>query len=214
MGHFRLMDLVDNMPTNFQLAEWLTDSDVIDSRISNRYILDYGTIQSISSDGTRAVIQHQVQVNLSGTLTTLITKNVEVLYSQTSNLLFDSTPKAGDWVLLFGLRRYIESTLTPAPSPSSPSSNISYDRSCLKCLPLSTIGSQSSLIFKAIGGKLRLRNSAVSLFKILNDFMSALNTFGNTSSSATTVPQIAAAAGIMVTSMTTVIQELAQLLVD
>ena len=98
-----------------------------------------------------------------------------MLYMSSSSISFDVQPKEGDPVLLIGLKRNVPSTSTPMPLPAKPISNDSYDMSTMKAIPLSAINGASGVTFRAKDGKLRIRNSTVSLYKALNDLTSALN---------------------------------------
>jgi hypothetical protein len=165
-------------------SELLSDTRVLESFLKNKTILDYGSIASISSDGSKVDVTHQVLDIFNGQVQQipLTTKGVELLYLNSSSISFDTTPQVGDGVLLLGLRRMINSTKAPMGAPYPPLSPVAYERSTMKAIPLSAIGGQSGLIFRAKGSKLRLRNTSVSLYKCLNDFQSAIATFSSATS--------------------------------
>lgn len=202
------------------------DDVIIQSILKNKFILDYGTMLNISSDGTTCDVQHQVLNIFNGTVLTtpMVTKQVEILYLSSSSISFDTTPINNDPCLILGLKRFINSTKTPMPPPYAPLSPISYERSTIKVVPLSALKSQSGLIFRAKGGKLRLRNNTVSLFKMLNDFETAINTFSGTASqlsltsAGSTAPSLATAINALLQSMNTslisVANEISSLLED
>jgi hypothetical protein len=171
---------------SFQLAEWLTDNDVINSIINSKFIIDYGTIKSINKAGTLATIQHQVNANFNGKDYTLVTPNVEVLYNSNSSLSLNSPPQVGDGVILFGLRRFLQTTTPPLQDPVSQVSGAAYDRSTMKCFPLSTIGGQSLLTIAVVNGKLQVKNNTATLFNLHTDLVTAINNFNNSLSSGAT----------------------------
>lgn len=167
-------------------ASLISNKQLMESFLKNKTILDYGTILDITSDGLSCSVQHQVLDIFNGKVITkpLVTKKVELLYLNSSSISFDTTPKVGDPVLILGLRRFINSTKTPMPGPYAPLVPVAYERSNMKAIPLSAINGQSGLIFRAKNGKLRLRNTTVSLFKIISDQENAIATFSNSASQA------------------------------
>jgi hypothetical protein len=207
-------------------ASLISDKQLLESFLKNKTILDYGTILSITSDGSKADIQHQVLDIFNGKVIQkpLVTKGVEVFYLNSSSLFIDNTPQVGDPVLILGLRRFINSTKTPMPMPYAPLSPVAYERSTIKAVPLSAINNQSGLIFRAKSGKLRLRNTTVSLFKIINDQQNAIATFSNSasqssittggSSSASLAGAIVALMVTLNSSMITLANEISSLLED
>ncbi len=210
-------------------ASLISNKQLLESFLKNKTILDYGTILDITSDGATCSVQHQVLDIFNGKVIRkpLVTKKVELLYLNSSSISFDTTPVVGDPVLILGLRRFINSTKTPMPMPYSPLSPVAYERSNIKAIPLSAINNQSGLIFRAKSGKLRLRNTTVSLFKIISDQESAIATFSSAASQASItaggagLPQTVALAASIValmvslnTSMLTLANEISSLLED
>lgn len=176
------------MPTQQDMM-LVTEKMMLESVINNKFIADYGTIKSISSDGKTCDVQHMVLQTFGGKAidTPLLTREIEILYMSSSSISFDVQPKEGDPVLLIGLKRNVPSTSTPMPLPAKPISNDSYDMSTMKAIPLSAINGASGVTFRAKDGKLRIRNSTVSLYKALNDLTSAISAFSSlTSQSALT----------------------------
>ena len=217
------MSLVDN-------GSLISDRQVRESFLKNKTILDYGTITSITTDGSFCNVQLQVLDIFNGNViqNPLIIQNAEILYLSTSSISFDTTPKAGDPVLILGLRRYIDSTKSPMKPPYAPLSPVAYERSTAKVIPLSALNVSSGLTIRAKNNKLRVRNAQVSLFKVINDFQSAVSTFSSatsqTSLSSTTpsgggytvalVNALNSLLGTMNSSLTTVANELSSLLED
>jgi hypothetical protein len=149
------------------------DDFIIQSILKNKFILDYGTMLNISDDGTTCDVQHQVLNVFNGLVLTtpMVTKQVEILYLSSSSISFDTTPINNDPCLILGLKRFIDSTKTPMRPPYAPLSPIAYERSTIKVVPLSALNNQSGLIFRAKGGKLRLKNKDETLATVLSDFM-------------------------------------------
>lgn len=199
----------------FQDAVFQTEKTIFENQLANKLIVDYGTIKNVYNNDTCDVqLQTLLSYNGNAVQGPLVIKGIEILYFSTSSLAIDSQVQQGDPVLVIGLRRYIDSTNTPMPPPAGPLTPDAYNLSTAKCIPLSSLNNQSGLTVRGKNGKLRVRNATVSLYKVINDLNQALATFANTSSSATTAPQIAAAAAIMVTSLSSVTTEISSLLED
>jgi hypothetical protein len=172
------------MPS-FYDAALTTDGMVFEYNVSNKFFADYGSIDSISSDGSTCDIKHLSLLTFDGETSNnpIISKDIELLYLSSSEMSISMSPKIGDTVLMIGLKNFLPSTV-PNLSPSTPFSFDHYNYSTIKAIPLSAINSGSGVTFRAKSGKIRLRNTTVSLFTALNDFQSAISTFSGVTSQA------------------------------
>ena len=73
----------------------LTLAYVIDGRISQRFINDYGTVKSVSPDGTHVDVIHSVigELITGEKLAPYVTANVELLFPASSALSISATPR-------------------------------------------------------------------------------------------------------------------------
>ncbi len=194
----------------------LSERDVLLSIIRDQFFSDYGIVTAVTGNKTVDVQHAVLSVTRPGivaparVLPAIVTKNVELLFPVMAGLSISGTVQAGDGVLLIGLRDLVPST-SGLTEPAQPPEFWHYSQQTLKAIPLSAIKA-TAVQFGELGGKAFLRTQTASLFTVLNTFMSALNTFAQTSSSATTAPQIAAAAAALVTAMVPVINSLSALL--
>lgn len=183
----------------------VSERQVIQSVIAEAFFADYGIVRAVNGNVTvdvehaiRAVTRAGIQAT-SQVLDPTISKEVELLFPMMGGLSIEGTVNVGDGVLLIGLRGLLSSTVGITES-KAPAEFWHYSQQTLKAIPLAGI-STASVQFGESTGKAFLRNSSASLYTIMSDLYSALNTFATTSSSATTAPQIAAAAATLVTAL-------------
>lgn len=114
----------------------ITMAQAIDSRIWQRFIIDYGVVAAVSSDKKKVDVQHAIQQVLTNgeTLDTTETKDVEVLYFSSNYLGIQAPLQKGDKVLLIGLKDYVEDTANV--SPKTPVIFEHYTQTTLKAIPL------------------------------------------------------------------------------
>lgn len=135
-------------------ATSITTKDLITAIINDYYIVDYGYINKVNQDKTVNITHACKSVLLDGTeLNETVTKNVEVLTLSMQGFCFDFDIKAGDKVLILGLKDYV-SKVANVKEAKAPKAFIHYSRSCLKVIPLSTIDDTAKVIVKVKDGKL------------------------------------------------------------
>ncbi|ADX42559.1 hypothetical protein [Tetrasphaera phage TJE1] len=186
------------------------------SIISDAFFADWGIVKKVNGQ-TSVDVEHAVLsvtrpgvVAPSRVLDALVTTDVELLWMSMSGLAVSGTVKEGDLVMLIGFRDLLPST-QGVTAPAQPPEFWHYTQQTLKAIPFSGTLDRD-VQFGEAGGKAFLRNRSGSLFTFLNNLTTHLNTFANSSSTATTAPQIAAAAAILVTNLGNDLTYLSQLL--
>lgn len=181
--------------------ENLTLAKVIDSRINQKFMCDYGVVKSVSSDGTHVDVTHAAILTLvtGDQLPQTETKDVELLFPASSKFSIKYPVAVGDGVLLIGLKDYLASTLNV--QPIAPQAIRHYSQDTLKAIPFSAIPSSplSSLevddngkweylthgySVNAQDQKIQLKNTAASIYTALDDFEAAVATFCGTAAQA------------------------------
>lgn len=221
----------------------INPATLIDDRIANHFMADYGIVESVNSDKTINVtlaIQDQL-LNSDQPLPPTIIHDIELMYIG-SKAYYESFPiVSGDTVLLIGLRHYVP-TISGISSASAAKLFMHYQPNTMKAIPLGIItgskvtatvdssgnyilsntNSSGNIRFQASGGKLQLKNTAKSLYTLLNTFESAVNTFTGaaaqssiTSGGSSSTALAAAIVALMTTyqaTMATALTDLAALL--
>lgn len=142
--------------TQIAKAQRFSDRDLIEALVSNFYILDYGVITKVNEDGTVNVQHAKIQETNDGTkLPVIQTNNIELLTLSTINISFDLGTKAGDRVLLLGLKDYI-AHVEDVTSASEQNVFIHYKRDTMKALPLCVFNGDAKIKVKAAGGNLKI----------------------------------------------------------
>lgn len=137
-------------------SQTYTDRDLIESIINSYFILDYGVITKVNDDKTVNVQHARIQVMNDGTkLPALQTNNIELLALSGANFSIDAGTKAGDKVLLLGLKDYVQ-TVNDVSGASEQTSYVHYKRDNLKALPLCTFSGESTVQVVAEEGSLKI----------------------------------------------------------
>jgi hypothetical protein len=134
----------------------LTQRDIIESVVSDFYILDYGYVSKVNGDNTVNVIHARKQVLKDGTvLKETETKNIEVLFLSSSDFSMKWKITTGDTMLLLGLKDYVKSTQDVSPATALDVFT-HYSRSTIKALPLRSYNEDSKVKIEVENGKLSL----------------------------------------------------------
>lgn len=142
--------------TTFQDAQKFTDRTLIESLISSFYIVDYGFINKVNADKTVNVTHAKKQVLLDGSeLPVIETPNLEVLTICGAGFSLQFDYKAGDKVLLLGLKDYVEK-VKDVNEAKTPETFIHYNRSTLKVLPLCVFNSEAKVKIQIENGKMTI----------------------------------------------------------
>ena len=121
--------------TNVQ-ATGLSEKDLITNILNNFFIVDYGYINKVNADKTVNVTHAAKPVLLDGTeLGETTTDNVEILTISGAGFSIQWDYKAGDKVLLLGLKDYIPN-VDKVSKAEVPKVFLHYDRTTIKAIPL------------------------------------------------------------------------------
>ena len=135
-------------------AERYTDRNLIESILASFYIIDYGYIKKVNPDKTVDVIHAKMLKTMDGqSLRPTTTKALEVLTLSCGGFALQVDYKAGDKVLLLGLKDYVPKTQQVA-IPTETTSYIHYTRETMKALPLCVFDNTAKIKVKAENGTL------------------------------------------------------------
>ena len=135
-------------------AERYTDRNLIESILASFYIIDYGYIKKVNPDKTVDVIHAKMLKTMDGqSLRPTTTKALEVLTLSCGGFALQVDYKAGDKVLLLGLKDYVPKTQQVA-IPTETTSYLHYTRETMKALPLCVFDNTAKIKVKAENGTL------------------------------------------------------------
>jgi hypothetical protein len=147
-------------------AQRYTDRTLIESIVSSFYILDYGMIKDVNTDGTIDVVHAKKLKMLDGTeLKQTVTKGIEVLTISGAGFSFSVDYKKGDKVLLLGLKNYIPK-VEKVTSATEMTDYMHYSRECLKALPLCVFKDDAKVAVEVKDGEMSI---VCKGFKITDD---------------------------------------------
>lgn len=156
---------------DFGKIQGLTDRSLIESIVCGFFIVDYGFINKVNADKTVNVTHAKKQVLLDGTeLPILETPNLEVLTISGSGFSLNFDYKAGDKVLLLGLKDYVEK-VKDVNEAKTPETFIHYNRSTLKVLPLCVFNSEAKVKIEIEKGKMKVNAEKIELNGNDNNFV-------------------------------------------
>jgi len=141
---------------SFQDAQKFTDRTLIESLISSFYIVDYGFINKVNADKTVNVTHAKKQVLLDGSeLPVIETPNIEVLTICGAGFSLQFDYKAGDKVLLLGLKDFVKK-VAEVKNAETPEIFIHYNRTTLKALPLCVFSDEAKVKIQIENGKMTI----------------------------------------------------------
>jgi hypothetical protein len=141
-------------------AERYNDRNLIESIVSSFFILDYGYIKTVNTDKTVDVIHAKRLKTYTGdSLKPTLTKGLEVLTIAGAGFSVQFDYKAGDKVLLLGLKDYVPKT-KDVTSATETTSYLHYSRETMKALPLCVFNSDAKVQIKVENGKLTIGNGS------------------------------------------------------
>lgn len=142
--------------TTFQDAQKFTDRTLIESLISSFYIVDYGFINKVNADKTVNVTHAKKQVLLDGSeLPVIETPNLEVLTICGAGFSLQFDYKAGDKVLLLGLKDFVKK-VEDVKQAETPDTFIHYNRTTLKAFPLCVFSDEAKVKVQIENGKMTI----------------------------------------------------------
>jgi hypothetical protein len=141
-------------------AERYNDRSLIESLVSSFYILDYGYIKTVHPDKTIDVVHAKRLKTYKGdSLKPTLTKGLEVLTLAGAGFSIQFDYKAGDKVLLLGLKDYVPKTKNVSTATDT-TSYLHYSRETMKALPLCVFNDQAKVQIKVENGKLTVGNGS------------------------------------------------------
>lgn len=140
-------------------AERYTDRNLIESILASFYIIDYGYIKKVNPDKTVDVIHAKMLKTMDGqSLRPTTTKALEVLTLSCGGFALQVDYKAGDKVLLLGLKDYVPKT-QKVTVPTETTSYLHYTRETMKALPLCVFDNTAKVQIKAEEGTLQVNTT-------------------------------------------------------
>lgn len=137
-------------------AQSLSERDLIASIVSSFYIVDYGYINKVNGDKTVNVTHATKPVLTDGTeLPETVTSNVEVLTICGAGFCVQWDYKAGDKVLLLGLKNYVPEAGT-VKQAEIPKAFVHYTRATLKAIPLCVFSDEAKAKIIVENGKMTI----------------------------------------------------------
>lgn len=141
---------------SIMLGQEYTDRDLIESVLSSFYIVDYGFINKVNGDNSVNVTHAKRLKSLTGeSYPPTETKNLEVLTISTAGFSLSLDYKAGDKVLLLGLKNYVQNA-NDVTQATETSSYVHYSRETMKVLPLCLFNAEAKIKMEADAGTLRV----------------------------------------------------------
>lgn len=171
-------------------AEKFNDRSLIESLVASFYILDYGYIKTVNPDKTVDVVHAKRLKAYNGkSLNPTTTKGLEVLTLAGSGFSLQIDYKAGDKVLLLGLKDYVPKT-EDVTSATETTSYLHYSRETMKALPLCVFNDEAKVqivvqngdLDVKTKGKIKLNGDSKQLVtwselnQVLTQFVTQLNT--------------------------------------
>lgn len=137
-------------------AQKFTDRTLIESILASHYIIDYGFIKAVNSDGTIDVTHAKQLKTLNGeSLKATITTGIEVLTFSGGGFTFKFDYKKGDKVLLLGLKDYIPK-VEDVSSATETTAYMHYTRETLKAIPLCVFNEDATVKVQVESGKMAI----------------------------------------------------------
>ena len=140
-------------------AEKFNDRSLIESLVASFYILDYGYIKTVNPDKTVDVVHAKRLKAYNGkSLNPTTTKGLEVLTLAGSGFSLQIDYKAGDKVLLLGLKDYVPKT-DDVTSATETTSYLHYSRETMKALPLCVFNDEAKVQIVVQNGDLDVKTN-------------------------------------------------------
>jgi hypothetical protein len=141
-------------------ATGLSEKDLITNILKSFFIVDYGYINKVNVDKTVNVTHATKLVLLDGTeLPETTTENVEVLTVSGSGFAIQWDYKAGDQVLLLGLKDYVPKVNKVTKAEVS-KAFFHYDRATIKAIPLCIFNDKAKVQIGVKDGVFTISNSS------------------------------------------------------
>lgn len=140
-----------------------SDRHLIESVLQSFFIVDYGYIVKVNGDGT-VKVGHAVipQTDAGEELQAMETDKVEWLNFSAGELSIEIKPKAGDKVLLVGLKDMVPDT-GDVTKPVKMTLPAHYSRMTLKALPFAPFDTNAKVTLRLDGGKATLKINELTI---------------------------------------------------
>nr|DAG35865.1 MAG TPA: hypothetical protein [Caudoviricetes sp.] len=146
--------------TDILSAQNLSERDLITSILNSFYIVDYGYINKVNGDKTVNVTHAAKPVLTDGTeLPETVTSNIEVLTLCGAGFCVQWDYKAGDKVLLLGLKSYVPEA-GGVKQAEVPKAFVHYSRATLKAIPLCVFSDEAKVKILVENGKMTIRTDS------------------------------------------------------
>ncbi len=182
--------------------------DTVRQSLNASFIVDYGIVTAVNEDGTVDVV-HAVQGQyINGeAMAKTNTRYIEVIFPGSAGMAITWPIAVGDGVLLLGLKNFIPTT-TDIEAPVAPPNEFPhYNQDTLKAIPLQNISAPSFTIAVDEDSLGQIKNTAKSLFTILDNVDASIQTFSSATSQsaltagAATSASLAAALNLLLNAM-------------
>lgn len=155
-----------------------TEKDQIEDFIDSKYIVDYGIVKTVNSDGT-VDVEHACKIVLANGQTVepyTLTPNVEVLWPSSAEFSVKFKLTAGDRVLLLGTKYHVPTV--NITEPTEPVALYHYSQETLKAIPVCLHKTNAKMVIEIENGALMLKNTTLSysLKAIIDEMFNALTT--------------------------------------
>ena len=138
-----------------------TTRDLIEAVVSQFFILDYGFVDKVNTDGTVNVTHAVKQLSLLGeSLNEMTTENIDVFTFSTAEISVSYKVSQGDKVLLLGLKDVVEN-IADLTQAAEQTNRVHYSRETLKALPLCAFNSDAKVQVLIDSGKLTVNTNDV-----------------------------------------------------
>jgi hypothetical protein len=138
-------------------GQGVTISDVTNSIIKTKFFCDYGIVKAYKDgrvDVTMAIKRNDVDDVIFG---------VELMFLTGSGVSFEWDIKAGDLVMLFGMRHFIE-TVSELKTARKSETNFFYSSETVKAVPLAPVNKKSDFSVSFKENKYTLKNKDEKVF--------------------------------------------------
>jgi hypothetical protein len=160
----------------------MEEDDLIRWVLGKTYIVDFGFVVGVTgSPATKVNVKHAAHLIVVGQEQgDTITNDVEVLWPGGAAFSASFPIAAGDPVLLVALKDDVSVART---TPSKADTPLHYTQETLKAIPLGKYNAGAGFLINVDSSHLlQIKNAAASLYTVLNNLMSAINTFSNLTS--------------------------------
>lgn len=136
-----------------------TEATLIESILASHYIIDYGYIKAVNTDGTIDVVHAKKLKLLNGEqLNQTITRQIEVLTLSGAGFSFKFDYKKGDKVLLLGLKNYIKK-VGDVNTATETTAYQHYTRETLKAIPMCVFNGDAKVTMQIKNGDMEVKTA-------------------------------------------------------